>query len=306
MLTFALNGILNVPMSTSAVLPSLFSLPTGGGLFALVEVVLSLVKRDRMTAEERALLEHVRGLSGTFGCYILEAENRDDLLARVDAVVEDPGFHVAQHGAEEVSFGISHLPEIADEIEQHSNDDAVPLAMAQVLGASSIPYLRELHRNLAETMRCLGYFLSEVGPDISMSEFPDASTGEGGISAGRSNDPLAFLSDPDVPIPVAEALLASLRLNVLCLSLVALLLHQGVAEPWLKLAIAEILADSSMRGLALMAALSNAQVSTDILPIDERLDPSEFEQHSLAVQAAYKRFNMAAERSGEPVYPSSS
>ncbi|MBZ4330771.1 hypothetical protein [Corallococcus sp. AS-1-12] len=287
-------------MSTSAALPSALSLPSGPGLLALVERVIALVTRERMTAQERAFIEQMRELGGTFGAYVLEAEDRDDLITRIDAVVGDPRFYVAQQnirGGD--AFG--GLPELVGEFEEIVAEDEIPDAMVQALGPASTPFLRDLHRNLSETFRCLVHLMETMPPD---AEAPPAV--ETFVDLNGDGDPLAFISAPDVPIPVAEALLASMRLNALFLALVALLFKQGAAEPWLKLAISELLASSSKQWLALTAAMSGAEVPVDLLPMDERLDLTGLEQHSKAVQSAYARFNMAAERSGEPVFPSSS
>ncbi|NOK08886.1 hypothetical protein [Corallococcus exercitus] len=300
MLVLVTDGILPAPMSTSAAIPSAFSLPGGAGLLALVERVFSLVTRERMTAQERALIDQVRELSGSFGAYILEAEDRDDLITRIDAVLGDPRFHAAQRDVWE-GDAAGLLPGVAGGFEEALDGEEVPDAMVQALGPASTPFLHDLHRNLSETIRCLEPLLEKMPPE------PEASPAlETFVGLNEGGDPLAFISAPEVPVPVAEALLASLRLNVLILVPITLLFQQGSAGPWLKLAIAELLASSSRRSLALTAALSGTEVSVDLLPMDERLDLTGLDRHSKAVQAAYARFNMAAERSGEPVFPSSS
>ncbi|MGE6757040.1 hypothetical protein ACQKGO_03415 [Corallococcus interemptor] len=288
-------------MSTSAALPSAFSLPGGAGLLALVERVFSLVRRERMTAQERALLDHVRELSGTFGVYVLEAEDRDDLIARVDAVIGDPQFRVAQQRIWE-GGGAELLVEMTWKGLDEALDEAmVPDAMEQVLGAASTPFLRDLHLNLSETFRCVAHLLN--GAPLAPEAVPALET-LAGLYEGE--EPLAFISAPEVPVPVAEALLASMRLDALLVAPTTLLFQQAAAKPWLKLAIAELLATSSKRSLALMAAVSGAEVSVELLPMDQRLELTGLEQHSKAVLSAYARFNMAAERSGESVYPSGS
>lgn len=298
---FVTDDILPAPMSTSAALPAAFSLPGGAGLLALVEKVFSLVRRERMTAQERTLIEHVQEFSGTFGVYVLEAEDRDDLIARVDAVIGDPRFRVAQQRIWE-GGGAELLVEMIGKGFDEALDEAlVPDAMEQVLGAASTPFLRDLLLNRLEAFRCLAHLME--GAPLAPEAVP-ALEALAGVYEGE--EPLAFVSAPEVPIPVAEALLASMRLDALLLAPMTLLFQQAAAQPWLKLAIAELLATSSKRGLALMAAVSGAEVSVELLPMDQRLSLTGLEQHSKAVQAAYARFNMAAERSGEPVYPSSS
>ncbi|MBN9680869.1 MULTISPECIES: hypothetical protein [unclassified Corallococcus] len=262
----------------------------------LLEKVFSLVAGDRISAQDRALIEHVRELSGTFGAYVLEAQDRDDLIVRLDQVVGDPQFYLAQMLLMQEVEAPGTLSRRVDGLALESGD-VVPQSMVNAMGASSKPYLRDLYRRLPEIMRCFGLFLRQT---------PHVTETAAAVLQNEDWDPLAFLSAPDVSVPAAEALLAWMRLGVLQLASIALLSHQVVAEPWLKIAIAELLATSSKRSLALLAALSKAEVSVDLLPADERLSPAALDRQVEAVQAAYARFNMAAEQSGEPVFPSAS
>lgn len=281
-------------MPHSAAIPSSLPLPSGGGLLALVELVLSFLTRERLTPGERALLERVRELTGTFGAYILEADGRNDLIARVDALLEDPRFHAAYQDAF-AAYSIEHFPSIVEELEEMADEDVPNSGLAQALGPAAVPCLRDLHRNLLETSRCVSRLLADTPRPLEL-----------GIPRGVGDDPLAFVSAPGVPVPVAEALLAGLRLNALLLAVGALRFHQRTAERWLGLATAELLAGESRRVLALMAALSGSEVPEDLLPPEERLDLCGLQRSAHAVQEAYARFNAAAERSGEPVFPASS
>ncbi|KFA92909.1 hypothetical protein [Archangium violaceum] len=259
-----------------------------------MEFVLSFLTRERLTPEERALLERVRELTGTFGTYILEADSRDDLVARVDAVLEDPQFYTAYQGAFAV-YSVEHFPTIVAELEEITDEDVANLGFAQALGPAAVPSLRHLHRHLLETSRCISRMFAGT---TAMPAFS--------VPSIVSDDPLAFVSAPDVPPPVAEALLAGLRLNPLSLAVGALRFQQRTAERWLGLAIAELLARESRRVLAFMTALTGTEVPAGILPPEERLDLRGLLKSAQAVQEAYVRFNEAAKRSGEPIFPASS
>ena len=294
MLAVPVRCILSMSMSISGAIPSSLPLPSGGGLLALVEFALSFLTRERLTPEERALLERVRELTGTFGAYILEADSREDLLARVDALLEDPQFHAAHRGAF-ATYSVKNFPAIVKELEEITEKDVPNLGLAQALGPAAVPALIHLHRNVLETSRCLSRLLAGT-PLISAFGMPSVV----------SDDPLAFVSAPDVPVPVAEALLAGLRFNALILAGGALRFQQRTAERWLGLAVAELLAGESRRVLAFMAALTGTEVPASLLSPEERLDLRGLQKSAKAVQEAYMRFNAAAERSGEPVFPASS
>jgi hypothetical protein len=283
-------------MSHSAALQSSLPLPSGGGLLALVELVLSFLTRERLTPEESALLERVRELAGTFGAYILEAENRDDLLARVDAILEDPQFHAAFLGTFAFAANaIEDFSTVVEELEEMTDEDVAHLSFAQALGPAAVPCLRQLHRTMIETSRCIGRLLAGT-PTVVEIDIPDVV----------SDEPLAFISAPSVPVPVAEALLSGLRFNVLILATGALRFGRSTPERWLGLAVAELLAGTSRRVLAFIAAMTGTEVPASILPPEERLDLRSLQRSAQAVREAYMRFNAAAERSGEPVFPTSS
>lgn len=283
-----------MPMSFSTATSSSLPFPSGGGLVALVEFVLSFLTREKLTPEERELLERVRALTGTFGAYILEADDRNDLLARVDAVLEDPQFHTSYRNTVK-GHTVAHFRAIAAEIEGIADEDVPHLGMAQALGPAALPHLRQLHRNMVAFTGCVNRLLASAPPS---EEFDSSSA--------TSEEPLAFITAPGVPIPVAEALLAGFRLQALFLSVGALRFHQCTAERWLGLAVAELLVQESRRFLAFMVALTGTEVDASLLPPEERLDLHSLQLNAVAVEKAYARFNTVAEQSGEPVFPASS
>jgi hypothetical protein len=176
-----------------------------------------------------------------------------------------------------------------------TDEDVAHLSLAQALGPAAVPYLRQLHRNMIETSRCISRMLAGTPPVVEL-DIPNVV----------SDDPLAFISAPSVPVPVAEAVLAGLRFNVLILAAGALRFGPSTSERWLGLAIAELLAGTSRRVLAFMAAMTGTEVPASLLPLEERLDLRGLQRSAQAVREAYMRFNAAAERSGEPVFPTSS
>lgn len=286
--------ILVLSMVFSPAIPSALPLSFGEGVFALVEFVLSLLPSERLTPAETALLGRVRELTESFGAYIVEAENRDDLLARVDAVLEDPQFHEALLDIF-TTYVAEHGFDVFEPFEEVTRRDVASSSLAQALGPAAVPALRQLDANMVEAVRCMKPLRAVLALGAKL-----------GSQGAVSDDPLAFVSSPDVPVPLAEAMLAVLRLHGLLFAAGTLRFRQSSGERWLGLAIAELLAANSRRMLAFVAALTSSDVPVDILPVEERFDLRSLMGTTQAVREAYVRFHTAAERSGEPVFPASS
>lgn len=268
------------------------SLPSGDKLFAFIEMVMALLTRDELSAEERAFVERFRLFSERYGEYLLEAGDREDLQARVDAVLEDPQFH-QDHQRLNPPLTPAHFAEVARGAE--GGRDMRDSEWARALGPASIPSMRKLDACMMEIGRCLGIMLAQRGATLTAQMPPELAT---------AHDPLAFLSNPSVPVPLARALLSGFRSNALLSAVCAVRFGQKSLEGWLGLALAETLAKEMRGTLALVAAATGTEVPVDILPLDERLDMLWLFQSSQSVQQGYLRFNADAERSGEPVYPS--
>ncbi|MBZ4420501.1 hypothetical protein K8638_28925 [Myxococcus sp. RHST-1-4] len=283
-----------VPMSSSATLPAPLSLPSGGGLLALIEMAASFLTRERLTAEERALLEQVQSLSDKYGTYLLEAGDREDLLSRVDAVLEDARFH-------EDSLSLSllldprHIAESMQALRDEPEEDLRGSALVRALGPAATPALHKCNQYLAELGRCMSPLFQGATP---VFELPAPGT--------IGPEPLAYLSDPAVPVPIARALLSAHRTNAVVMAIGAARFREQPIARWLGLALADLLAEQARGFLALMAAFTGTDVPASLLPPEERLDLLALQRSALSVQLAYARFNSDAERSGEPVYPSAS
>ncbi len=278
-------------MSHSATLPAPLSLPSGGGLFALIELALSFLDRERLTAEERTFVEGFRAVSEKYGTYLLEAEDREELQARVDAVLEDPQFY---EDCQRVSAPLD-LAQLSQRLQDTADQDIAAPPMARVLGPAAIPALRRVDSYLMELSRLVSTFFKGATPATEMP-----------ASLMTAEEPLAFLSDPRVPVPLARALLSSWRFTALMLAIGAARFNQLSLERWLGLAIAELLAEQTPGPLAVLAAATGTEVPVSLLPPEQRLDFQALQQSTESVLKAYARFNAAAERSGEPVFPSAS
>ncbi|HEX8701440.1 MAG TPA: hypothetical protein VF815_21615 [Myxococcaceae bacterium] len=264
------------------------TLPWGAGLFAVIKAAFAALKREDLTPEQRAHAARVWEISDTFGSYILEAENREDLLARVDTLIEDPAVHEALReafGGQRRNAGeLDKLPTVTSPGEDYHE------SFGEALGPAAVPHLRELHRHMLTLVAYLKELQQREPPPQRKPKKPREKPAEAPSSEGA--DPLGFLSDPSIPVPMARALLGGVRCLVFTLAACAAAVHP--VESWLGAAIAERWSQEAREMLALFESL----LSTDTAQaLNDRVK---------AIREAYAHFNADAERSGDPVYPSTS
>jgi len=266
----------------------LHTLPFGAGLFAIVKAAFAALTREDLTPEQYAHAARVREFIETFGGYILEAENREDLLVRVDAIIEDPAFHRAFKEA--YSLQLAPVDVLRDLPTVSSPGEDYHAAFGKALGPAAVPQLRELHRCMLEMGLYFPEFQRQAAQVENVSEEPSKVLAK--EPAIESADPLFFLSDPAIPVAVARGLLGAFRCCAFTLAAWAATVH--TIEGWLGLAIAERWSEEARAMLALVASLVEP-------------DPTgKLDGRGKALREAYERFNAEAERSGDPVYPSSS
>ncbi|HLL00199.1 MAG TPA: hypothetical protein VK539_06405 [Myxococcaceae bacterium] len=266
----------------------LHTLPFGAGLFAIVKAAFAALTREDLTPEQYAHAAQVREFIETFGGYILEAESREDLLVRVDAIIEDPAFHRAFNEAYDLQWAAADA--LRDVPTVSSPGEDYHAAFGQALGPAALPHLRELHRCMLSMVRSLRELQSQAAQPEHVSEEPSQLLAE--ESAAESVDPLFFLSDPAVPVAVARGVLGALRCCAFTIAAWAATVH--TIEGWLGLAIAERWSEEAREMSAMFALLVEPDA---VRKLDGR---------GKAIREAYARFNAEAERSGEPVYPSAS
>lgn len=287
------HRILPLTMTYSTSMTPALSLSSGSGMFALVEFALSALRGARLSPAETALVEAVRGLTDSFGAYIAEAEDREDVLFRVDAVLEDPSFHEALRRLLTLSTH-EHGFNVFEAFDAVADKDIASSRMARALGPAAVPALRQFDVNTVELIRCL---------EVLFATLPVEAQSDALSAVG--DDPLAFVSSTEIAVPVADSMLALFRLNALLMASGHFSFVNSSASRWLGLALAEMLAKNSRRALALLVAASGRDVPMSLLPQEERLDMNALNGAALATQAAYAQFNLAAERSGEPIFPAS-
>lgn len=274
---------------------SAFSL--GEGLIASIWAALSSLTRESLSAEEHARFEKLKVVLDQFGTYVLDAEEREDVLVRVDALLEDPAFHREFYGSLGALQQGIRLPGALTGGMQPGDVDVYATLFGKFLGPGAKPYLRDVER-------CMGIVRQCLAPMFNMTPREELAKATQEFVAMCSKEPLWFLNEPKTPVPVARCLLAGFRCDVFAISACQTVVRGRAVEGWLGLAIAENWVEQAREFLALFASFPGSPVPLDVVPLHKRFDPKALDANARAVSAAYARFNADAERSGEPVFPS--
>jgi len=265
--------------------------PAGGrGIIALVQAVLQHLLSPDLTAEERALLDRLKSASSEVGPYVLGAEDREDILARVDTLLDDPAYY------QKVLPSLIGPRPFNNPVRTASDSavlDLFPTVFGPFLGPAALPHLRDVQRST-------GFFMQWLQAVASTVEHEDLVN----VVDELAREPLAFVNSPLVPVPVARSLLAEFRNDVFVLSAFDSVFQRRTVEPWLGLALAELWAATMREALVLPASFNRDAVPLDIVPPEKCLDLEALKSAAMLVDLAYSRFNTDAEHSGEPVYPS--
>ncbi len=267
--------------------------PTGGGgIIAFVQAVLQQFLHPDLTSEERMLLEGLRSASCEVGPYVLGASDREDILVRIDAVLDDPAYYERFLAT---LLGVAHAKHVKEGIaatEQVLADDLFADVFGRFLGPASLPHLRDIQRGTALFAQWFQAVASLVPPEEVSDAVEDLA-----------REPLVFVSAPTVPVPVARALLAQFRNDVFTLVAFAPVFEQRSVEPWLGLAFAELWSATLREALVLPASISRDLVPLDVVPYEKELHLNELRDALSLTNQAYMLFNADAERSGESLYP---
>lgn len=97
--------------------------------------------------------------------------------------------------------------------------------------------------------------------------------------------------------------LAGFRTNVLIFAALALRFGNQSAAPWLRRAIGEHLLRAVRGSLALLVAITKADVPEEILPADQRIDLQAVEARNEAATGAFGRLRFLADAIGVDVFP---
>lgn len=274
--------------------------PTGGGNTSILTLLVQKVveffgtspEADALSPELRLLVSTVDDSSRFVGQRVLGSVSCDDLDARIGHVLESPQLaEWLNRIAEALARG--GLTELLEE----TPNDAAVAGLISVLGdgqqaliAEADRLLRIVHSAIAQIVTGTEQ-LARAGIPVSLSAKPFDAL-----------DPLAFLSDPDVPPLIGSAILSVLRSDVLILAIVDARRAESKLEPWLSRALAERLVSSLKQYVALVASVPLVKLSLDDVPLDQRLDVAAIEAEHRQTNAAIEALMRKADASGEDVY----
>lgn len=279
--------------------PSLSALPLNGSISALLKTARAYLTRGGLSAEEQQAVTQVVEWAEFFGEYILEAKDREDILVRVDTLLEDPAYHRSMKAAAAVSRSPSE-----EKATTAAGAEGTETEFFEVLGPAAEHHLRQLDRYIDEVGRCIGVLEKWLKPLKLLAKLLTRNSPPAPSPKKERKDPLALLSSPSLPVPLVRGLFASLRFTGLMAAILATALRDRPIDGWLGLAIAELSVEQAREVLALFTAVPGTKISEELVPRHMRLELVPLIKHAMAMHKAYARFNAEADRSDEPIYPS--
>jgi hypothetical protein len=252
---------------------------------------LSRKSFSSVVEEHGVFYQRLNATASVVGPGLLEATSLDDLDSRIDAALERP----------DVAISLNAVAEATGQLNASTTKPSWPapgeLDFVDVLGEGQRPLLREAERLLGalhdayDSIQILAEQLALVGVTVSLPERPF-----------NEDDPVGFLSDPEIPPAVSSALLGGV---VATLSLFAIYHAQETGrrlEPWLAHAIAERFATGLRKHVALLASLPFVTIDPEVVPLAERLDLATIEREHREANLAVERFLRDADGAGQDVY----
>ena len=267
---------------------------SGGGLLTLLfERASRLLSRklSRISKEQAVLLERLAEVAQLVGTELLAATSLDDLDARIDAAIERRDI------AARLNAVAATAAQVDDSTAQTSKLAPGDLDLTHVLGEGQAPLLREAERLLGAVhdayvgIRRIADQLALAGVSVSLPERPV-----------NEEDPLAFLSDPEIPPAVSSAMLGA---AVATVSLLAIYHAQQIGErlePWLAHTITQRFVVGLRKQVTLLASLPIVSIDPEVVPLSERIDIAKLEEEHREANLAMAQFLRDAEESGQDVY----
>ncbi|MBI2893444.1 MAG: hypothetical protein HYY06_07815 [Deltaproteobacteria bacterium] len=222
--------------------------------------------------------------AGAMAARLLDATGEDDLAERIESLV-DSGVIVRSFDGilSELAEVKGHLPPIKLElvIGEEGQDEVAEQFEAEA-GALVREALRLHH-----------------GGEISTEEVPQsaASAGGGGSGLGELLGQL-----PQLPLPLAKAVLESVRGVGAMLALLGAGLDRQPLPSWLARALARTWRDGELATLRIIAC-GDPSVPEDVLPLSERLDVKKMAADTEATNRRLEKLFGQARTSGLAVYP---
>jgi hypothetical protein len=265
--------------------PALVPRGAVGSIAGLVAFVKRAIRNLVLTDEERNLLNLAVYIGVKLGAPLLSAQSRDDLDERIDRVIE---------GTDLVELSEFGLRVLTDETFQQvmKQERHVPPEVWSAFGKGATLELEEGDRLALETFRAIWQLKALLPATVELVR-----------GTRGALDPLGFLADPYVPVPVAEALLGGFQAAACQAAIMQALITEQRPEPWLALALAEGWVRSQRAYLRLLASIPGISVAEEIIPAEERLDLAAIEAQALRAEERFRERLDEAKASGESIFP---
>jgi hypothetical protein len=170
----------------------------------------------------------------------------------------------------------------------------VPLAdtLVSVVGEGQLRLLNEVERLFSELSRIV---MPVLGQALQMGlEVPAEMIDE--------NNPVGFLTDPEVPSPIGVMMLDGKIGHVALLALLDASARDKRVEPWLALELVTRMGRGLRRSLALVVVAFGVPVSESILPLAERIDLLAIEEEHARTKAAVSQLFAEAAAADSDVF----
>lgn len=236
-----------------------------------------------MSPEIDRLVRAIQFMAEVHGQQILEADDQDDLRARLDQVVADPTFH---HENAIIIANAKNIPEFFTDGDQVARDPD-----ESVFGAGQTALFRR-GQGLAQSIA------KALGPVLQHDELTD----EAAVHVIDHNDPLSFIYGWGPPTPVARGLLDGLHATA-CTTAIAR--AEIVGRPlarWLARSLLTIWCDALYGYLRLLASLPDVEVPLKVVPASDRIDIHAEVERAQRLKAKMDAAANVARATGEPAF----
>ena len=221
-------------------------------------------------------------LVSTFAHAVLSTTDPEELESQIDSILDDADF-----GARYQSFLQLLVDCTQNPSECSSSQNDLERLWAKKLGSNNVPKLQGV---------------IALASSLFSTSLKHIATKPVSVSAEDTKPLLWFLEDWRLPAEVKRILLGTLRAEVCMLVISAALAESSVQPGWL---ITQLLAvaEQGYRGhLRLMASVDPASVSTELVPLDERLDANAMRSSEAQRRLSIELLTLKHIESGEGVF----
>lgn len=263
-------------MSSGAVSVPLPSTVEPLGFLDLLGAVRKFLARALMSDRDRRLVDAVRQVTEEIGPPLLESRDKAEFLERLDAALESRALSMLS--TQMVDRLVGEPDTIAP------TQPSYPWPPELFGGAAS--RLDAADRRILEIAEAQKRLASSLPDDARQRVIRQAKT--------IVEHPLGFLEDPTLHPTLKEMMLDADRAEACFMAAVHALMANRRPEPWLSMALADIILHGSYQRLRLLASIPAAAVPVEVVPPADRLDMELIEGEAQETEAWLRDFAAGA------------